>query len=140
MPPEVFGSGMETQTGTLEDVPRAETSDGPISQQVVEAIADATGVDPLELPPLYDSVDPDALDSLFSHDGASASITSLCFEIGDCEVVVRGSGEVVVVRSDAELDVREFERQPTEDGTWDAVEDRCGIDLGENGRGRSHYC
>ena len=133
MPRECDGTDMETKTDTLADPARTTTDDDPISQKVIEAIADATGVDPLELPPLYDSVDPDALDSLFSHEGAGGCITSLCFEIGDCEVLVRGSGEVVVVRSDADLDVLETERGTTEDGTCDAVEDRCGIDLGVRG-------
>lgn len=36
------------------------------SERIVEAVADAEGVDPLELPPLYDAVDPDAVDSLFA--------------------------------------------------------------------------
>ncbi|HMB50116.1 HalOD1 output domain-containing protein [Natronoarchaeum rubrum] len=35
------------------------------SEAVVEALADAKGVDPLELEPLYQVIDPDALDALF---------------------------------------------------------------------------
>lgn len=37
----------------------------PLSRLVVTAVADAEGVDPTELPPLYSAVDPDALDSVF---------------------------------------------------------------------------
>lgn len=36
-----------------------------LSQLVVETVADAEGVDPLALPPLYSEIDPDALDALF---------------------------------------------------------------------------
>lgn len=37
-----------------------------LSVRVVEAVADAEGIDPADLPsPLADTVDPDALDSLF---------------------------------------------------------------------------
>lgn len=35
------------------------------SEAVVEAVADAEGVEPTDLRPLYEVVDPDALDSLF---------------------------------------------------------------------------
>lgn len=36
-----------------------------ISELVVEAVAEVAEVDPLELPPLHSSLDPDALDRLF---------------------------------------------------------------------------
>jgi len=32
-----------------------------LTVQIVDAVADAAGVDPLDLPPLYDTVDPDLL-------------------------------------------------------------------------------
>lgn len=35
------------------------------SERVVETVAEATATDPLELEPLYDVIDPDALDRLF---------------------------------------------------------------------------
>ncbi|ADB59615.1 hypothetical protein Htur_0718 [Haloterrigena turkmenica DSM 5511] len=40
--------------------------DGDISIAVVTAIAAKRGVEPTELPPLYESIDPDALDALFA--------------------------------------------------------------------------
>ena len=49
----------------------------PLSQRVVEAVADAEDADPLDLKvPLYEAVDPDALDSLFraSDDGVEGVI------------------------------------------------------------------
>jgi hypothetical protein len=49
--------------------------DGPVSARVVEAVARTSGVDPLELPPLQNAVDTDALDALYaraSDDAGSA--------------------------------------------------------------------
>ncbi|QLG62935.1 HalOD1 output domain-containing protein [Halorarum salinum] len=43
------------------------------STRVVEAVAEFRDVDPAELPPLYDVVDPDALDALFDSTGTSSS-------------------------------------------------------------------
>ena len=40
--------------------------DGDVSVAVVTAIATKRGVEPTELPPLYESIDPDALDALFA--------------------------------------------------------------------------
>lgn len=70
--------------------------DGKISERVVTAVADALDVDSLELPPLYDVIDPDALDQLFEH-GFSAGKSGpgrVSFTMAGCEVVVHGDGEV----------------------------------------------
>ena len=83
-------------TGTLGDTVRMNSSDEDISETVVSAVADAKGVDPLDLDPLYDAIDPDALDSIFRHAGAGSTVTKLSFEMDGCEVLVRGSGEVAV--------------------------------------------
>ena len=96
MPPEGVSSDMDTTTRTSGDAVRTTSDDETVSETVVEAVADAKGVDPLALDPLYDSIDPDALDRLFDHAGAGSSIAKLSFEMADCEVLVRGSGEVVV--------------------------------------------
>jgi hypothetical protein len=65
---------------------------------VVQAVASTTGVDVLELPPLHDAVDPDALDRLFERpDGSGvrdSGILSFCY--GDCYVTVHASGYVDV--------------------------------------------
>ncbi|VTT88151.1 hypothetical protein DM2_1485 [Halorubrum sp. DM2] len=65
------------------------------SAGVVETVADATNRGPLTLPQLYDSVDPDALDSLFRSGDRAVSVS---FAFADCEVSVGGDGEVVVRR------------------------------------------
>lgn len=83
-------------TGTLGETVRMNAEDEDISETVINAVADAKGVDPLDLDPLCDVIDPDALDALFNPVFAGASVTRLGFEMADCDVLVRGSGEVVV--------------------------------------------
>lgn len=75
---------------------KSQSADGAVSEQVVSAVAAACDIDPLELPPLYDVIDPDALDRLFEH-GALAegnSIGRVTFTMAGCEVVVHSDGAV----------------------------------------------
>jgi hypothetical protein len=70
-------------------------SDEPVSLGVVEAVADAKGVEPTDLDErLYDCVDPDALDRLFA-DGTGWD-GRLSFTMAGCRVEVEASGTVVV--------------------------------------------
>lgn len=88
---------MDTMTGSISDAVQTNVDDESMSETVVNAVADAKGVDPLDLDPLYDAIDPDALDRLFSTSpGASASPTELRFEMSGCVVVVREGGTVTV--------------------------------------------
>jgi hypothetical protein len=52
---------------TSTDIPVKHSCDEnePISQTVVTAVAEVTGCDPIELDPLYEYIDPDAMDALF---------------------------------------------------------------------------
>lgn len=59
---------------------------------VVDAVAAEMGVDPVALEPLFDVVDPDALDRLF----ASGVDGSVRFEYHECDVVVYSDGRVTV--------------------------------------------
>lgn len=75
-----------------------ETTHGKVSEQVVVEIAEARDIDPLELPPLYNVIDLEALNQLVDH-GFSGSGTSpgyVLFTIAGCEVVVHSTGEVDV--------------------------------------------
>lgn len=69
-----------------------------LSQSVVEAVADAEGVDPLELsPPLYEVIDPDALDRVFAVTPANGRMDGqLTFLYNGYEVTVCGDGYVTV--------------------------------------------
>ncbi|MFC4540644.1 HalOD1 output domain-containing protein [Halosolutus amylolyticus] len=63
------------------------------SVRVVEAIADATNTDVLDLqPPLYDAIDPSALDQLVT----GAESVSVQFDYQGHTITVRGDGTVAV--------------------------------------------
>lgn len=130
----VHNLDMAMKTGTLDDTKKIDTGDEAVSQQVIEAVADAKGVDPLDLPPLYDSIDPDALDALFSHADSSSSITELSLQIAGCEVLVRGNGEVTITDTEGDLDTIHVESQSDSATSCDSIEDRCGINIGVKGR------
>jgi hypothetical protein len=72
----------------------------PVSQAVLETIADATATDAMNLPPLYRAVDPEALDALLvprgSDDGAPVT---LAFDYHDCQVTVEREDEDTVTIS-----------------------------------------
>lgn len=65
-----------------------------VSLHVVEALADAADTEAAELEPLYNVVDPDALDQLLR----SASNADVCveFEYGESLVEVRSDGTVTI--------------------------------------------
>nr|WP_273742503.1 HalOD1 output domain-containing protein [Natrinema soli] len=62
---------------------------------VVSAVADAEDVDPVELPPLYEAIDPEALNDLCTSRSGS-SVGKVEFQYAGHDVVVRGTGEVEV--------------------------------------------
>lgn len=71
-----------------------------LSQSVVEAVAEQEGVEPAELePPLYEVVNPDALDNLFWEDERSRG--AVLFMYKDYRVVV-DSTDTVRLERDAE--------------------------------------
>lgn len=80
-----------SETAPKHDLHRRGSSPRP-SVSVVEAVAAETGADPASLAPLYDVVDPDALDGLFEP-GASGSVE---FEFCGHDVAVHADGRVLV--------------------------------------------
>ncbi len=68
------------------------TVDGPSSpsQAIVTGLAERNGISPLEMQPLYEAVDPEALDTLFQN-GRSGRVT---FEYAGYEVIVHGNGHI----------------------------------------------
>lgn len=70
-----------------------------ISVNVIETIAEECGTDPIDLPPLYDVVDPDALDTLFRDPDITGSVS---FTYVDHRVSVDPRGEVTIEGSHAE--------------------------------------
>ncbi|MFC6764323.1 HalOD1 output domain-containing protein [Natrinema soli] len=55
---------------------------------VIEAVAEETDSDPLDLPPLYETIEPDALNTLFN---SSETSSQVLFQYAGFEVVVQGS-------------------------------------------------
>ena len=66
---------------------------------IVEALSAATGTSPLDLPPLYDAVDPDALNRLFAHATRTdlGEPLSIEFTADGWGVVVSTDGEVRII-------------------------------------------
>jgi len=64
------------------------------STRVLRCVSAATDLDPLDLPPLYDVVDPDALDALVPGDGRGGC--SLSFRFAGTHVRVTEAGDVHV--------------------------------------------
>ena len=65
-------------------------------EQIVDEVADTTGADPLELPPLYEAVDPEAIEALTEHAGADSDLR-VEFSYADCTVTVRADGSVSAI-------------------------------------------
>lgn len=77
-----------------------------VSQAVVSAVADATGMEPTRLEPLYHTLDPDALDQIFQTPSRSVTRTDgrIDFTMAGCAVTVYANGEVDVVPPSERLD------------------------------------
>ncbi|WP_167837337.1 HalOD1 output domain-containing protein [Halosimplex halophilum] len=68
-----------------------------LSIAVVEAVAEAKGVAPTEMEEtLYDAVDPDALDRLFTDRETGELAGRVVFELEAHEVTVQSNGDVLV--------------------------------------------
>jgi len=68
-----------------------------VSTAVVEALAEAEGVSPLELEePLYESVDPDALDRVLARDGGAPRRGRIAFSVMGRRVAVTVEDDVYV--------------------------------------------
>jgi len=69
----------------------------PITEAVIDALTDVTGFDPLDLPPLYEAVDPDALDLIVREPNAAPERSCFMgFTVGRWGVIVTGGGEIQV--------------------------------------------
>lgn len=76
----------------------APVENGRVSETVIRTVADVTDVDPFEIAPLYDIIDPDALDRLFQPTpSASRDVDSrVCFTMAGCQVTVTDNRVVTV--------------------------------------------
>lgn len=67
------------------------------TEAIIDALATAADTDPMDLPPLYEFVDPDAIDNLFHHhDGSADAEALLSFKVDVWNVFVRADGRIRV--------------------------------------------
>lgn len=64
-----------------------------LATHVINAVATADGVDPTDLDPLYEYIDPNVLAQLSDQDGAEWSLT---FQYTDHQVTVNHDGQILV--------------------------------------------
>ncbi|MFD1512439.1 HalOD1 output domain-containing protein [Halomarina rubra] len=84
--------------------------DGAASTAVVEAVASAEGVPPRTLDPLYDTIDPDALDALVS-------------DAGPVRIRFSYEGHTVTVHGDGRLELEETAATTVTDADPSAASD-----------------
>ena len=75
---------------------RFDPGDRSASEAVITAVSAATGTDAMELPPIYDAVDPDALTNLVRPTGTRRFPGTVTFEDADALGTVDGRGTVEV--------------------------------------------
>ncbi|WP_312910291.1 HalOD1 output domain-containing protein [Natronosalvus caseinilyticus] len=68
------------------------------AQAIIDAVAAADGRDPLSLPPLFDAIDPDALNGLVAQprSGSARRSWALSFEYGGWLVTVDANHQIVL--------------------------------------------
>lgn len=92
------GSTGRSQAQLDADAPKAifePSSGGSATEAIVSLVSQEEECDPLELPPLYESVDPEALDRVCEA-GADSSLR-ISFAYDDYTVLVDGNGIVQLV-------------------------------------------
>jgi hypothetical protein len=65
-----------------------------ISVAIAQEIAAVEGTDPEKLPPLYDSIDTDALNALITH--SDAQDLTIDFDYGSYRIHIEGTDEITV--------------------------------------------
>lgn len=77
------------------------------TEATVEALAAAQDIDPTELPSLYDRIDTEAIDQLFSHreEAAETASTVFGFAVDELEVVIQDDGYVRVYDPSQSVDL-----------------------------------
>lgn len=82
---------------TTDSVPARRLPEGDVSTTLVIELADRTNSDVTALPPLYDTIDPDALDRLVA-DGDDGIV--IAFDYAGHRIAVHGDGSIEFERRD----------------------------------------
>jgi hypothetical protein len=81
---------------TVESTPVLDSPNKPASQRIIDKVAEAKDVDPLDLDPLFTAVDPEALDSLFlpqlKDGGVADASAEITFEYHGYQIRVTATG------------------------------------------------
>ena len=76
-----------------------------VTIELIHAVAEETGSDAIELPPLYEDIDPEALDRLIER--ATCENMSVEFEYAECSVTISvDAGETSVRAEQLDTPVR----------------------------------
>lgn len=80
----------------------ASDPDRSISESVVMAVANAEDVSPLDLPPLYSAIDPDALDAFVGSVSSTRGEPdlSITFPYSNYDVTVTGTGSISLTKAE----------------------------------------
>lgn len=91
-------------------IERSVRDDEELPTTIANAVADVRGVDPIDLPPLYDEVDLDAIGRLFGGpEGERDTDLSVVVEVAGCEVTI-SEGRTVYARRLTAADERRGSR------------------------------
>jgi hypothetical protein len=89
-PANVTEPASPTTTHTFQFSPERDT----IVVDVIEAVAAVASIEPRQFEPrLYEAIDPDALTKCVRSGGSAVRVS---FRLGEYDVTVRGSGEILV--------------------------------------------
>lgn len=98
--PSTGNSTSSDSERATDDVRHEPASDTPISNAIIEAVAAVTEARPEDLCPLYEVIEPDALDQIFAPTGPTGAETTrtgyVVFSYEGCSVCISSDRQVVV--------------------------------------------
>lgn len=65
--------------------------------KIALAVAEIRDTDPLQMRPLYETIDPDVLDRLLEHDGHGSDRVTLTFPFEGFDITLHGNGRARIV-------------------------------------------
>lgn len=78
---------------------RGKPKETAVSTEVVQRVATVTDQDVTQLPPLYETIDPEALDAVINSVATDTSSLIFRFKYSGCRVIIHESGRISVEES-----------------------------------------